>query len=475
MMDEMDQLRVGCRAQTPSGIRTSLALEKASNLWTAIVFKLHAAEFEAGPVDMRIPSPLRTPNGERRTVLGWLHIIALFLLLPALASADFRVTLPKRTKPTKVQQLNRDGVKAIQKHDYDEAKKLFYQAYLLDPDDPFTLNNLGYMAELEGDMDRASRFYDLAKQQNSDAVIDRADSKKAEGRTVAQVAGHADQSNMQVNQLNIRALELLKQERAPEADTVLTRSLALDPKNPFTLNNMGFAKEKEGELEAALNYYNQAAALGSREPIIVTVHRDWRGRPISQVAADNAEKVHMLIRQEQGADKLAKVQRLNLQGVSALNRNDRRAARGYFEQAYKLDPTDAFTLNNMGFVAEMDGDRETAQFYYAKAQEADHSSRIVSASNRAEAEGHRLSSVADTSQTEVESKLQSAIQERRAKGAGPALKRRGAPAEQPQAPQQQDQNQWKQQPPQNQDQLPEQKQPKQSPPTEQPQDEAAPR
>jgi tetratricopeptide (TPR) repeat protein len=241
------------------------------------------------------------------------------------------------------------------------------------------------------------------------------------------------------------------------------------------LNNMGFAKEKEGELEAALNYYNQAATLGSTEPIIVTVHRDWRGRPISEVAADNAEKVHMLIRQEQGADKLAKVQRLNLQGVSALNRNDRRAARGYFEQAYKLDPTDAFTLNNMGFVAEMDGDRETAQFYYAKAQEADHSSRIVSASNRAEAEGHRLSSVADTSQTEVESKLQSAIQERRAKGAGPALKRRGGAAPQGQAPQQQDQNQWQQQPQQNQEQQPEQRQPKQSPPTQQPQDEAAPR
>jgi Flp pilus assembly protein TadD len=426
-------------------------------------------------VYLRIPSPLRTENGERKTILGLLQIVALFLLLPAMASADFRVTLPKRTKPTKVQQLNRDGVKAIQKHDYDEAKKLFYKAYLLDPDDPFTLNNLGYMAELEGDLDRASRFYDLAQQQNSDAVIDRADSKKAEGKTVAQVAGHADQSNMQVNQLNIRALQLLKQERASEADTVLTRSLALDPKNPFTLNNLGFAKEKEGELEVALNYYNQAAALGSTEPIIVSVHRDWRGRPISEVAADNAEKVHMLIRQEQGADKLAKVQRLNLQGVSALNRNDRRAARGYFEQAYKLDPTDAFTLNNMGFVAEMDGDRETAQFYYAKAQEADHSSRIVTASNRAQAEGHRLASVADTSQTGVESKLQSVVQERRAKGVGPGLKRRGAAA-QPQAPNQQDQNQWKQQPKPTQDEQPDQRQPQQSSsPNEAPQTSDTPR
>jgi Flp pilus assembly protein TadD len=165
------------------------------------------------------------------------------------------------------------------------------------------------------------------------------------------------------------------------------------------------------------------------------------------VAADNAQKVHRLIRQEEGATRLAKVARLNLQGVSALNRNDPRAARGYFEQAYKLDQTDAFTLNNMGYVAEMQGDRETAQFFYAKAQQADHSSQLVTASNRAEAEGHKLSSVADTSETQVENKLESKIQQRRAQGATPALKRRGATTGQPQAPEKQDRNQW---PPQNQ-------------------------
>src|SRR5689334_19263141 len=121
-------------------------------------------------------SQLRTENRELRTTHKYfLRVIVLFLLLPSLASADFRITIPKRTKPTKVQQLNRDGVRAIQKHDYDQAKKLFYKAYLLDPDDPFTLNNLGYMAELDGDIDRASRFYDLAQQMNSAALVDRAD------------------------------------------------------------------------------------------------------------------------------------------------------------------------------------------------------------------------------------------------------------------------------------------------------------
>src|SRR5262249_2506105 len=71
-----------------------------------------------------------------------LAILAIALSLSLSASAgDLRITLPKRTKSTPVQKLNRDGVKAVQDRDYAKAKKLFYKAYLLDPNDPFTLNN----------------------------------------------------------------------------------------------------------------------------------------------------------------------------------------------------------------------------------------------------------------------------------------------------------------------------------------------
>src|SRR5437763_7810148 len=97
-----------------------------------------------------------------------------FLLLASVATAwagDLRITLPKRSKPTPVQQLNRDGVKAIEKHRYSEAKKLFYKAYLLDPNDPFTLNNLGYISELDGEIERAQRYYALAGELSSDATI----------------------------------------------------------------------------------------------------------------------------------------------------------------------------------------------------------------------------------------------------------------------------------------------------------------
>ena len=103
--------------------------------------------------------------------------LSLFCIGGLAAQAQqMRIPLPKKSKYTPVQQLNRDGVAALNKHDLSKAKRLFYKAYLIDPNDPFTLNNLGYISELQGQVDRAQRFYALAGQQATDAVIARASS-----------------------------------------------------------------------------------------------------------------------------------------------------------------------------------------------------------------------------------------------------------------------------------------------------------
>jgi len=348
--------------------------------------------------------------------------LLLFVGLTHSEDKGFRLHFPKKSKPTPVQSYNRDGVAAIEKHDYRKAKELFYKAYLIDPNDPFTLNNLGYIAELEGDVDRAQRFYELAGEQASEAVVDKASSEQVKGRTVASVAGHAEEGGIQINTLNVQALSLLNKDRAPEADLALQKALKLDPKNPFTLNNMGYTKEKEGELEAAISYYSAAAALNSSEPIIVTAKSDWRGRPISQVAAENAKKVRKVIETTETAE--TKVARLNLQGVSALNRNDRKSARQYFQEAFKLAPEDAFTLNNMGYLAELDGDRETADFYYGKATEAERKDTKVGVATRREAEGKKLLEVADNNGNMVESRMKAQQNLRQRQGGQVVLRRR---------------------------------------------------
>jgi len=340
----------------------------------------------------------------------------------AAQAQQLRIPLPKKSKFTPVQQLNRDGVAALKKHDIGKAKRLFYKAYLIDPNDPFTLNNLGYVSELEGSLDRAQRYYDQAKANTSEAVIDRSTSQDAQGKTVANVAGHTAEGPMKVNELNSEALGLLNRDRAPEADVVLQAALKIDPKNPFTLNNMGFAKEKEGELESAIRYYDSSAATGSREPIVIAFNKSWRGKPISEVAQQNADKSRKELSKNQ--DMQARVARLNLRGVSAMNRNDRKAARDSFEQAYKMDPKNSFALNNMGYLAELEGDTETAQSFYEQAQRAERARQKVMVSTRPEVEGQTVGHVAEQSTTLVESAFEAKAEARRRSGAAPALRTR---------------------------------------------------
>jgi len=348
--------------------------------------------------------------------------LLLFTAILTVQAQELHIPLPKKSKYTPVQKLNRDGVQALKKHSVDKAKKLFYKAYLVDPNDPFTLNNLGYVSELEGDIERAQRYYDQAKANTSDALVDRSTEEQVEGKSVATVAGHTEKGPLKLNEMNSEAVSLLGKDRAPEADVVLQAALKLDPRNPFTLNNMGFAKEKEGELEDAIKYYNQASMTGSREPVIVTLNKDWRGKPISEIAARNAQKAHNEL--EKSEDIAARVARMNLRGVSAMNRNERKKARDYFQQAYKLDPSNSFTINNMGYLAELEGDKETAEYYYGRAHGAEHAGTKVAVSTRPEAEGHPVGQVAQQSNDLVESRMQAEVEAKRRSGAPPALRTR---------------------------------------------------
>src|ERR1700680_4345297 len=98
---------------------------------------------------------------KRLSLLAIIVVIAGSVAQNAWAG-DLKLTLPKRSHLTPVQRLNREGVDAIQKHNYEKAETLFYQAYLFDPADPFTLYNLGYVSELKGQLARAQEIYGRA-------------------------------------------------------------------------------------------------------------------------------------------------------------------------------------------------------------------------------------------------------------------------------------------------------------------------
>jgi Flp pilus assembly protein TadD len=100
-----------------------------------------------------------------------------------------------------------------------------------------------------------------------------------------------------------------------------------------------------------------------------------------------------------------KVAELNIRGVSALNRNDLSTATQDFRQAYALDPNNAFAVNNIGYLSEIKGDRETAQFFYEKAETIGGPNATVGLATSRNAEGMKLSQVSSQSDESVEAKV----------------------------------------------------------------------
>jgi Flp pilus assembly protein TadD len=364
---------------------------------------------------------------------------AVAVLSVSLAQAGgLRITIPKRSEATPVQKLNREGVREIQHHHLKKAEEIFYRAYLIDPDNPFTLNNLGYISELQGKIDRAQRYYQLAAKENdSETVIAMASARNLEGKKLSYVTEAYGNLELRINRGNIEAMQLLEQGRSQEAEDVLRNTLKLDPKNPFTLNNLGFTMEKQGDLEAALRYYNDASITHSTEPIVVSFDPKSRGKAISDVAFKNEEAVRARLESQQSSqDKAA---RLNVQGVSAINHNQDQKAYQDFREAYKLDPQSAFSLNNMGFVSEAMGDEETANEFYSSAQQGDEASAPVSIASHHEMVGEPVGRVADTNSQASQADLQAEAEAKRRSHAPIVLRRRDntpvimPPTETPQA------------------------------------------
>lgn len=321
----------------------------------------------------------------------------------ARASDILTITIPKHSQLTPVQRLNRQGVEAVKQHHYEKAASLFYKAYLFDPGDPFTLNNLGYISELDGELDRASKFYALASEQGSNANIDMSSSQQLQGKPLLSTFEGLQDVSMRVNHLNVEAMVLLSEHRGAEAIALLQKALPLDERNLFTLNNLGVANETIGDYVGALNSYRAVADEHSSEAVIETLDRSWRGRPVSEMAAANAKRLQERIKKIDTAELSAST--LTIHGVAAANRNDWTEAKEDFVHAFTLTPVNAFSLNNRGYVAEMDGDLETAEYFYRKAQHATGSSDRVGHATQQGAEGQRLSTVATDSNHDVDDEL----------------------------------------------------------------------
>jgi Flp pilus assembly protein TadD len=211
--------------------------------------------------------------------------------------------------------------------------------------------------------------------------------------------------------MNLDAMQLLRENRGFDATAILRAALALDPQSPFTLNNLGVAHEAIGDFNNALKYYGEAADAHSSEPAVITLNEEWRGRPVSKVAAESAKRLEKKLQNMDPAEKNSVM--FTMRGVAAANQNDWGTARQNFLKAYSLNPNSAFALNNRGYVAEKDGDLETAQFFYQKARRAEDSGERVGLATQRFAEGQALLNVASDSNQKVDNALEQYSQQRR--------------------------------------------------------------
>src|SRR2546422_849972 len=154
--------------------------------------------------------------------------------------------------------------------------------------------------------------------------IDLASSSRLKGESLQTAISAVHDNSMQINRANVAAVRLLSEGRAWEADKLLQRILALDPKNGFTLNNMGVVKEAQGEYLEALKYYGEVADSHADDTVVVTMNGAWRGKPVSEMAAASAKRLRARMETLQNPE--TQLALLNLRGVSAMNRNDRQAA-----------------------------------------------------------------------------------------------------------------------------------------------------
>jgi Flp pilus assembly protein TadD len=318
-------------------------------------------------------------------------------------SSDLKIPIPQRAVSTPTAKLNREGVAELKKGHQERAKQLFYRAYLIDPDDPFTLNNLGYVAELDGDADRALRYYALAARDNTNAIIDRSSEATLKGKPLDDAFQQEQSAEKEVSKTNEQAIVLLQQGQVFEARNLLQFALERHPQDPFLLNNLGYALENTGDLDGALRSYSAAASIHSTQKVVVTPRAKWRGQPISEVADKNAQAVSKLIARGEGTE--AEAARLNLRGVAALNDNHPQAAWQFFTQAYQKDAHNAFTLNNLGYVSELEGDWESAESYYEAARSGRDANGRVSYSTRRDAEGRKIDNLAGDNESGVEATL----------------------------------------------------------------------
>lgn len=153
------------------------------------------------------------------------------------------------------------------------------------------------------------------------------------------------------------------QDKNEEAEKSFTKSLQLDPSQPFTYNNRGGAYHKLGEYDKAIADFNAALKLSRFAMAYMNRGDAWAEKKEFRKALDDYRTAESMIGSD--PDLLAR------RGKIYLKVPDYAAARSEFVQALSARPRDPVVLHGLGNACYYQKDYDCAENAYKRALAAD--------------------------------------------------------------------------------------------------------
>lgn len=205
--------------------------------------------------------------------------------------------------PMKVNRMNVNAMALLSNSRGFEAVELLRRALVLDPSNPFTMNNLGVAYEAIGDYDSALNSYSAVAASRSTEVVVVTQIPGWRGRPVT---GLADESakllrerirklspnEIQAVMFTVRGVSATNRNDWPIAREAFLKAYSLDPDSAFSINNRGYLSEREGDLETAEFFYDKARkADGSNRRVGIATTQSAEGKKLAVVARDSNQQV----------------------------------------------------------------------------------------------------------------------------------------------------------------------------------------
>jgi Tfp pilus assembly protein PilF len=259
---------------------------------------------------------------------------------------------------------------AVRAGDLTEARRMFEQATLADPQDAPILHAWALMEKDEGNVARAQELFELATQAvpgdawtlQAQALMEEEQGNIARARELFEQVILADPKD--VPTLHAWALMEKEQGNVARARELFKRALEADSKNVPTLHAWALMEKEQGDVARARELLERAVQADPHDV------RALQGLALIEKDKGNVARARELFERALEAEpKNAPV--FQAWALMEKEQGDVERARELFERATRADPQDALTLQAWALMEKEQGDVERARELFERAAQAD--------------------------------------------------------------------------------------------------------